>query len=312
MVRLAEKLEQRASERGGPSYADSTGKRRRLDRLARRLTFGGKFTAADHEQVAEAIVGVSPHVGVTSWDDFKKKGFQRFAGLGSHPGNIGNAGDMTEHEPFAPQTWRTRKKVPWPTLTRRIQFYIDHPLYLELGEELPVHKDPPTSGGDFPLMMTGGHNRHSIHGSFRTNPLILQIERGEPVVCISEADAAARDISDHDLVRLHNDIGAFLVRAKVSPTVRPGQVIVYHAWENYQFQDGIGHRNVIPTPLNPVETAGGYFHIQHTPAILQPGHNDRDTRVEIVKADASTKPATTVAPASSKSREARRRQNGRL
>jgi hypothetical protein len=45
----------------------------------------------------------------------------------------------------------------------------------------------------------------------------------------------------------------------------------------------MGHRNVIPTPMNPVELAGGYGHIQHTPALLQPGHNDRDTRVEIEK-----------------------------
>lgn len=32
-----------------------------------------------------------------------------------------------------------------------------------------------------------------------------------------------------------------------------------------------------------VELAGGYVHIQLAPAILQPGHNDRDTRVEVTK-----------------------------
>ena len=102
---------------------------------------------------------------------------------------------------------------------------------------------------------------------------------------MSASDAADRHIQDHDLVRVSNDIGGFLIRAKVSPAVRPGQVIVYHAWENYQFEGGMGHRNVIPTPMNPVELAGGYGHIQHTPVILQPGHNDRDTRVEVVKVE---------------------------
>ena len=29
------------------------------------------------------------------------------------------------------------KKRPYPTLTGRQQFYIDHPWFLELGEELP-------------------------------------------------------------------------------------------------------------------------------------------------------------------------------
>ena len=102
---------------------------------------------------------------------------------------------------------------------------------------------------------------------------------------MSASDAMTRRIENHDLVRVHNDIGEFLIRIKVSPAVRPGQVIVYHGWENYQFQGGMGYRNVIPTPMNPVELAGDYFHIQHTPAILQPGHNDRDTRVEVTKVE---------------------------
>jgi DMSO reductase family type II enzyme molybdopterin subunit len=285
MVLLAEKLEERARERRELSFRDAAGKGRSLKGFARRLAFDGTFTSADHEKV-EAIVAASKHVGITSWEDFKKTGFQRFASLGSHPANLGNAGDLREGETFVPQTWRTQKKVPWPTLTLRIQFYIDHPWYLELGEELPVHKDPPMSGGNFPLTMTGGHNRHSIHGFFRANPLTLELERGEPVVFMSTSDAAEREIKDHDLVRLHNDIGEFMIRAKVSPATRPGQVIVYHAWENYQFKGGMGHRNVIPTPMNPVELAGGYGHIQHTPALLQPGHNDRDTRVEIERVEA--------------------------
>lgn len=284
MVLLAEKVEARARERGIASFVDGDGKRRRIKGFARRLTFGNKFTAKDHEKVAEAIIGASKHTGVEDWDGFKRKGFQRFTGLGAHPGSFGNAGDLQEDETFAPQTWRTQKKVPWPTLTRRMQFYIDHPLYMELGEELPVHKEPITAGGNYPLTMTGGHNRHSIHGFFRTNPVVLQVEHGEPAAWMSEADARARGINDHDMVRVYNDIGEFRIRAKLSPAVRPGQLIVYHAWENYQFEGGIGHRNVIPTPMNPVELAGGYGHIQHTPAILQPGHNDRDTRVEVAKA----------------------------
>ena len=291
-VLLAEKVQERARARGVTSYA-AAGKRHRIDGLVRSMTFRGKFTAGDHEKVAEAVVNASSHLGKPRWEEFKQKGFARFTGLGSHPGNKSNAGDMREGETFTPHTWRTEKKMPWPTLTRRIQFYIDQPLYMELGEELPVHKDPVTSGGDYPLVMTGGHNRHSIHATFRTNPLMLQLERGEPAVLMSTIDARQRGIEDGDLVRVRNDIGEFRLRAKVAPGVRPGQVIVYHAWENYQFEGGMGHRNVIATPMNPVELAGGYFHIQPAPAILQPGHNDRDTRVEVVKA---TGPLLPVAP----------------
>ena len=283
MVLLAQKVQERARSRGVASYS-GRGKRYRCDDLVRRMTFRGKFGAEDHEQVARAVIDASTHVGKPDWEEFKRKGFTRFTGLGSHPGNKSNAGDMREDEPFTPHTWRTEKKMPWPTLTRRMQFYIDQSLYMELGEELPVHKDPVISGGDFPLIMTGGHNRHSIHAALRTNPLMLQLERGEPAIFMSKIDARDREIEDGDLVRVHNEIGSFLIRAKIAPGVRPGQVIVYHAWENYQFEGGMGHRNVIATPMNPVELAGGYFHIQPAPAILQPGHNDRDTRVEVTKA----------------------------
>ncbi len=281
MTLLAKKVEERARARGLTACVGADGRKRRLDRLARDLTFGGAFGPADHERVAKAVVDASPHIGMPDWEEFKRRGFARFTGLGSHPANVANAGDMRPDEPFVPHTWRIQGKRPWPTLTRRIQFYIDHPWYLELGEELPTHKEPPNAGGSYPLTMTGGHNRHSIHGTFRTNPLMLHLERGEPALFVSPADARARGIEDGAMVRVYNDIGEFRIRAKVAPSVRLGQVILYHAWENYQFDGGIGHRNVIPTPMNPVELAGGYFHIHPAPAILQPGHNDRDTRVEI-------------------------------
>ncbi len=283
-ARLVKAIERQAEARGLLTYKGADGKRRRFDNLARRFTYGGRLGEGDHEKVAQTVMEMSGNFGRLDWQEFRKKGHARFAGLGSHPANFGNATDIAPDETIVPHRWRVEKKTPWPTMTRRIQFYIDQPLYMELGEELPVHKDPPIAGGDYPLTMTGGHNRHSIHASFRLSRPMLELERGEPMLCMSVADAEARGIANGDLVLVRNDVGEFKVSAKVMPAVRPGQVILYHAWENYQFPDGMGHRNVIATPINPVEAAGGYFHIQATTAILQPGHNDRDTRVEVTKA----------------------------
>ena len=280
-VRLAAAIDRRAQERGITHYADGDGKQRKLGDVRDRLTYGGTFTEDGHEAVAEAIIDASTQFGKTGWADMKSSGVARFEKLGGHPGNLGHSTDFTPGETIAPHTWHTQKKQPWPTLTRRIQFYIDQSLYLELGEQLPVHKEPPTAGGDYPLIMGGGHNRHSIHAAWRTTPTMLDMERGEAAISMSVEDAAARGIADGDRVRVRNDIGVFLVTAKVSPAVRPGQIICYHGWENYQFPGGIGHRNVIPTPINPVELAGGYLHIDPMPAFFQPGHNDRDTRVEV-------------------------------
>ncbi len=284
MTLLAGKVQQRARERGVLTYTGRNGDLRRLGDLRHRMTFGGKFTEKGHGKVTETIIGLSSHLEKASWQEFRDRGFLRFTGLGSNPANFGHATDMRPGETITPHTWRTEKKTPWPTLTRRIQFCIDHPLYMELGEQLPVHKEPPSAGGDYPLVMTGGHNRHSIHASFRYNPIALELERGEPIVFLSQKDARERAIEDGDTVRVHNDIGEFFIQAKVSPAVRPGQVIVYHAWENFQFPGGIGHRNVIPSPINPVELAGGYFHLRPAPAIMQPGQNDRETRVQVTRA----------------------------
>jgi nitrate reductase alpha subunit len=129
-----------------------------------------------------------------------------------------------------------------------MQFYIDQDLYLELGEELPVHKDDPPIGGDYPLILTGGHTRWSIHA---------------------------------DPVRLYNDVNSVKLQAKVSATVRPGQVIVYHGWEPYQFGEGKSHATLTPSPINPIQLAGGYFHLRPRVAVNTPGAVDRGARVEL-------------------------------
>lgn len=58
---------------------------------------------------------------------------------------------------------------------------------------------------------------------------------------------------------------------------------MYHAWEDTQFEGGIGHREVLATPLNPLGLVGGYPYLDPTFGARQPGMNDRDTWVEIRK-----------------------------
>jgi len=124
-------------------------------------------------------------------------------------------------------------KSPYHTQTGRQQFYVDHPWFLELGEALPVHKDPPAAGGNHPLVMTGGHTRWSIHAQWRDSELMLRLQRGEPTVHLNPDDARGRGISDHDWIRVRNDLGSFRARARVIPGIRPGQAHIFHAWEPY-------------------------------------------------------------------------------
>ncbi|MFQ5698906.1 MAG: molybdopterin-dependent oxidoreductase [Myxococcota bacterium] len=283
LSRLAMAIDRRAKERGMRSYVDREGHTRPLHNLYEKFSQGGVFGPTDDDKICASLLESSTNVGGIGWNDLKKKGFVRFTSLGTSSGCIGNATDIPKHDSITPLTHHVFDKVPYPTLSRRMQFYLDHELYLELGEELPVHKDSPRIGGSYPLTLTGGHTRWSIHSSWRDDRLMLQQQRAEPVLYVSDQDATRRGISDGERVRVFNDLDTFEVMAKVSPAVRRGQLILYHAWENFQFKDGKGFQNLMPAPLNPVELAGGQYHLRPMIITMQPNHTDRDTRVEVEK-----------------------------
>lgn len=279
-VRLAYWIERRAKQRGIESFVDREGVERRLDDFYSRFTFDGRFGDGSQTALAKEIVDKTSYID-KSFEELREPGFVRINGVGSHPVNLGNATDVLPNEPVVNRGWSGKNPSPWPTLTRRIQFYIDHPLYLELGEQLPTHKAPPPVGGDYPLVLSGGHTRWSIHAGWRNLDLLLRLQRGEAAVFVAGPDARERGIADGDLVRLWNDVGEFVVRTKVSEAVQPGSLILYHAWEDYQFHSGKGYRNLLPSPINPVELAGGYRHLRPAPASFQPGQSDRETRVDL-------------------------------
>jgi len=283
--RLMESIQKRAVARGEVDFVDHYGGTRPLDDVFDDFSYRGYVSAEDPEPLLKASLFITSNLGGVSWEELKEKGYARHTGLGRNPMNITNATDIEEGETITANTWHTEKKMPWPTLTRRMQFFIDHEFYLELGEQLPTHKDNPAIGGDHPLQMTGGHTRWSIHSTSRDHKMMLALQRGEPSIFINQADAATRGIQDGERVRVANDLGRFEVVAKISPAVHPGQVIVYHAWEPFQFSGQKSHQVATATPFNPIQMAGGYYHLQQFMTVGQPGMNDRGTRVEVSKLD---------------------------
>ncbi len=280
---LLKTLQKRAKERGVSAYPDRHGKERRLDTIYDDFTFGERFTESNMEAMLEQMFELADNVGDATWQEVKEKGYVRYTGVGMGMTTIGNAADFEPNKTITANTWHTDKKVPWPTATRRLQFYIDHDTFFELGEELPVHKDNPSIGGDYPFSMTGGHARWSIHSSWRDEQNLLRLQRGEPIIIMGKQDADQRGLLDADPVRVWNDAGDFEARLKVSATVRPGQVIVYHGWEPFQFKGNKSHQSVTPSPLNPIQTLGGYYQLRPMIIAAEPGLCDRGTRVDIAK-----------------------------
>jgi DMSO reductase family type II enzyme molybdopterin subunit len=278
---LAEAVATEARRRDLPPYTDIAETPRDARRIDEAFSDRGRFTPRDEEKALEFVLSYSSPTKNVSLADLRQAGAVRFRGTGPPGGAAGFYSDYSEQEPLVPHRWFVDKKQRWPTLTGRQQFYIDHPWFLECGEALPTHKPPPRAGGDYPLVLSGGHTRWSIHSQWRDQGTLLRLQRGEPVVYLNDHDAAARGINDHDFVRVHNDLGTFVLRAKVARYVQPGQVFVYHAWEPFQFRDGRSDHTLIPSPFKPTALVGDYGHLHWGYAHWEPNQVDRDTRVEI-------------------------------
>jgi nitrate reductase alpha subunit len=138
----------------------------------------------------------TPFAGLLSrGDDPDVQGWQAADdGLKVHGGLVchGHPPDKTVY----PLQWHTEKKIPYPTYSRRAQFYIDHPWFLEAGEALPVHKDNPAMGGNYPLQMTSGHLRWSVHSIWITQKLMLQTNRGTPLLFVNSRTRPPADQDD--------------------------------------------------------------------------------------------------------------------
>jgi len=279
--RLASAVAAKARARGVSSYRDALGVKRKLDELDQAFSDDGRFGPDDQDKLAEFILSISQASKGTDLAELRKRGTVRCKSLGLQGGTTGIYSDYSETEPIVPMRWFVEKKQPYPTLTGRQQFYIDHRWFLSLDEALPRHKASPAAGGRYPLVLSGGHTRWSIHAIWRDHELMLRLERGEPIVLLGTDDARARGIEDHARVRMYNDVDSVLARVKVVRSFPRGFALIYHAWEPFQFAAHRTHQDLAATPLKVTQLAADYGHLGWRYAHYEPGQVDRDTRVEI-------------------------------
>ena len=97
-----------------------------------------------------------------------------------------------------------------------------------LPDYLPNH-EPAGSSSAFPLAMISPPARNFLNSSF-VNVTSLRAIEGEPLLEISEADAAARGIESGQVVRVFNERGEHRCRAQVSRRARPGVVHGLGIW----------------------------------------------------------------------------------
>lgn len=284
-IMLTEKLEERARERGLTEFTNRFGQTVKLEGVVANYTLDGVLRD-DEANFDEAIrdnaaYGILPEG--TTLETLREKGAVRWTGWGLIGMGLAQASTIEPDKTHNPFRWHTEEKQPYPTLTRRAQFYIDHDWFLEAGEELPAHKENPNHGGDRQFRLTSGHPRWSIHSMNMTNNVILNTHRGEPFIFMNPEDAREKGIENGEEVRVVNDAGYLNISTKLSPSVRPGQVILYNGFEPYQHRNWFSQSDVEPGMVKWLHMAAGYGHLKYRPWHWQPIPVDRGVGVDVEK-----------------------------
>ncbi len=285
--RLAKRVAERARDRGIDKVRGFDGQALDLAKAYEHYTSKGHYDPLDPEdpvKLMDDILRASPSVGKIGAREALRLGAVPIVAPARPTPIYQTSSDYDPNDTHWPHRWFVEDKVAWPTITGRQQFYLDHDWYLEAGEQLPVYKDPPGRRSAYPLRINGGHTRWSIHAIWRDHELMLRLQRGQPVCFLSPADCHSRHIKDGDRVRVFNQAGSFESMAKLAPRARPGEVIIYHAWEPYQFKDWKGQQEPVEAPWKAIHLAGGYGHIHYRMFYGSPGHAPRGAPVEVEKA----------------------------
>ena len=174
--------------------------------------------------------------------------------------------------------------IPWRTLTGRQQLYQDHLWMRAFGETLVTWKPPvdlktisgaigrkPNGHKEIVLNFITPHQKWGIHSTYSDNLLMLTLNRGGPVVWMSETDAQTAGLVDNDWVEVFNINGALTARVVVSQRVNPGMMMMYHAQEKIVNTPGSEmtgnrggiHNSVTRTVLKPTHMIGGYGQLSY-------------------------------------------------
>jgi anaerobic selenocysteine-containing dehydrogenase len=160
------------------------------------------------------------------WEAVKRDGWQRL-------------GVPARFAPFA--------EGGFPTPSGKCEF---HSEWLEKQgiDPLPFY-NPPAEVADealarrYPLAFLSPPARHFLNSTFANLARFREFER-EPHLDMHPLDAAARGIRDGDRVRVFNDRGEYLLRARVNAKPRVGVVVAPSVWWKKHSPDGRNANNV--------------------------------------------------------------------
>ncbi len=187
--------------------------------LAARMGISGYNDKTEEEWVREFA---AKH-GIPDYDTFKASGFYK----------------LKTPEPYV--AFQNQIKDPdhysFPTPSGKIEIFCQRIADFNRPDDLPPipkyvegwegQTDPKRE--QYPLQLINAHSRRRNHSQFHNIPWYRQLEPHE--VWLNPIDAKARNIKEHDQVKVFNDRGAISIPAKVTNRIMPGVASVYQgAW----------------------------------------------------------------------------------
>jgi anaerobic selenocysteine-containing dehydrogenase len=210
--------------------------------LAARMGFDDPcFQESDDALAAQAFDAGDARAINVDWDTLKQRGWQKLT---------------MPAAPFA--------DGGFPTPSGKCEFYSATMLADGL-DPLPAYIAPyesaasnPDLAARYPLAMISPPARNFLNSTF-VNVKSLRAAEGEPHLDIHPDDGAARGIVDGDMVRIFNDRGSFVAKARVTDKARAGLVVGLSVWWKKLGRDGKNANEVTSQQLTDMGRAPTFY-----------------------------------------------------
>jgi complex iron-sulfur molybdoenzyme family reductase subunit alpha len=252
LARLAKTKDERSIRIADPTHTEAGF--HALDKLVEEFTAGGALRT-DRDAVEYAL----EHV-----DQFKPNTPRAMVERGGHltlNDKAGKSSPLYADRPYNTFENNLYLSQRFETVSGRLTFYVDHPLWIAAGAHVPTAKEPIASRRHPFLLMTP-HARWSIHSTYKTSPVLLRLQRGRPCLMLNPEVAARKGIADGDDVRIWNELGEAVFVAKLAASVPRDAVLLEHGWEPFHYPKKQGHNVLVPDVLNLLEVSDGWGHLR--------------------------------------------------
>ena len=199
------------------------------------------FQESDEQLAAQAFDRQHERAVHFDWESLKQKGWQKL--------NVPEA-------PFA--------RGGFFTPSGKCEFY-SASMLADGHDPLPTHTPPyeslasnPALAAKYPLAMISPPARNFLNSTF-VNVTSLRGTEGEPRLDIHPDDCAARGIGDGDMVRIFNDRGAFVAKARMTAKARAGLVVGLSVWWKKLASDGKNANEVTSAALTDMGRAPTFY-----------------------------------------------------